>query len=63
VAVASGLKKTHVGELLTNPIYAGLLRTDEPARGEALARLAKTRASRSRQTTMTRLDVEEELAR
>jgi DNA invertase Pin-like site-specific DNA recombinase len=31
VAVATGLKKTHVGELLTNPIYAGRLRTGEPA--------------------------------
>ncbi len=31
VAVATGLAKTHVGELLTNPIYAGRLRTGEPA--------------------------------
>lgn len=31
VAAATGLAKTHVGELLTNPIYAGRLRTGEPA--------------------------------
>ena len=31
VAAATGLRKTHVGELLTNPIYAGRLRTGEPA--------------------------------
>ena len=31
VAAATGLAKTHVGELLTNPIYAGHLRTGEPA--------------------------------
>lgn len=31
VASATGLAKTHVGELLTNPIYAGRLRTSEPA--------------------------------
>jgi DNA invertase Pin-like site-specific DNA recombinase len=31
VARDTGLAKTHVGELLTNPIYAGRLRTGEPA--------------------------------
>jgi hypothetical protein len=31
VAAAIDLAKTHVGELLTNPIYAGRLRTGEPA--------------------------------
>ncbi len=31
VAAATSLAKTHVGELLTNPIYAGRLRTGEPA--------------------------------
>ena len=31
VAAANDLAKTHVGELLTNPIYAGRLRTGEPA--------------------------------
>ncbi|HEY5435462.1 MAG TPA: hypothetical protein VIK13_09530, partial [Candidatus Limnocylindrales bacterium] len=31
VAAATDLAKTHVGELLTNPIYAGRLRTGEPA--------------------------------
>jgi DNA invertase Pin-like site-specific DNA recombinase len=31
VAMATGLAKTHVGEVLTNPIYAGRLRTGEPA--------------------------------
>jgi DNA invertase Pin-like site-specific DNA recombinase len=31
VATATGLAKTHVGEILTNPIYAGRLRTGEPA--------------------------------
>jgi Resolvase, N terminal domain len=31
VAGATALKKTHVGEILTNPIYAGRLRTGEPA--------------------------------
>ena len=30
-AAATGLAKTHVGEILTNPIYAGRLRTGEPA--------------------------------
>ena len=31
VASATGLRKTHVAEILTNPIYAGRLRTGEPA--------------------------------
>ena len=31
VAAQTGLAKTHVGELLTNPIYAGRLRTGETA--------------------------------
>lgn len=31
VATQTGLAKTHVGELLTNPIYAGKLRTGEAA--------------------------------
>lgn len=31
VAAATDLAKTHVGEVLTNPIYAGRLRTGEPA--------------------------------
>ena len=31
VAAQTGLAKTHVGELLTNPIYAGRLRTGEVA--------------------------------
>jgi hypothetical protein len=31
VAAQTGLAKTHVSEVLTNPIYAGGLRTDEPA--------------------------------
>jgi len=31
VAAATGLAKTHVGEVLTHPIYAGRLRTGEPA--------------------------------
>jgi DNA invertase Pin-like site-specific DNA recombinase len=31
VAGQTGLAKTHVGEILTNPIYAGQLRTGEPA--------------------------------
>lgn len=31
VAAATDLAKTHVGELLANPIYAGRLRTGEPA--------------------------------
>ena len=31
VAAQTGLAKTHVGEVLTNPIYAGRLRTGEPA--------------------------------
>jgi hypothetical protein len=31
VAAQSGLAKTHVGEILTNPIYMGRLRTGEPA--------------------------------
>jgi DNA invertase Pin-like site-specific DNA recombinase len=31
VAGATALKKTHVGEILTNPIYAGRLRTGEAA--------------------------------
>ena len=31
VATQTGLAKTHVGELLTNPIYAGRLRTGEAA--------------------------------
>jgi len=31
VAGATALKKTHVGEILTNPIYAGRLRTGEQA--------------------------------
>ena len=29
VAAATGLKETHVGEILTNPVYAGRLRTGE----------------------------------
>jgi Recombinase len=36
VAAAKGLKKTHVGELLTNPTYAGRLRTGEPAGVDAI---------------------------
>ncbi len=31
VAAATNFKKTHVAEILTNPIYAGRLRTGEPA--------------------------------
>jgi hypothetical protein len=31
VAAQTGLAKTHVSEVLTNPIYAGRLRTGEPA--------------------------------
>jgi DNA invertase Pin-like site-specific DNA recombinase len=31
VAVATGLARAHVAEILTNPIYAGRLRTGEPA--------------------------------
>jgi hypothetical protein len=31
VAAQIGLRKTHVAEILTNPIYAGRLRTGEPA--------------------------------
>jgi DNA invertase Pin-like site-specific DNA recombinase len=31
VAAQTGLAKTHVGEVLTNPIYMGRLRTGEPA--------------------------------
>ena len=31
VAARTGLAKTHVGEILTNPIYMGRLRTGEPA--------------------------------
>ena len=31
VAAQTNLAKTHVGEILTNPIYAGQLRTGEPA--------------------------------
>jgi hypothetical protein len=31
VAAETGLAKTHVGEILTNPIYMGQLRTGEPA--------------------------------
>jgi DNA invertase Pin-like site-specific DNA recombinase len=31
VAAQTGLAKTHVGEILTNPIYTGRLRTGEPA--------------------------------
>jgi len=31
VAAQTGLAKTHVGEILTNPIYIGQLRTGEPA--------------------------------
>ena len=31
VAAQTGLAKTHVGEILTNPIYMGQLRTGEPA--------------------------------
>jgi hypothetical protein len=31
VAAQTGLAKTHVGEILTNPIYMGHLRTGEPA--------------------------------
>jgi hypothetical protein len=31
VAAQTGLAKTYVGEILTNPIYAGRLRTGEPA--------------------------------
>jgi hypothetical protein len=31
VAAQTGLAKTHVGEVLTNPIYMGQLRTGEPA--------------------------------
>jgi hypothetical protein len=31
VAAQTGLAKTHVGEILTNPIYAARLRTGEPA--------------------------------
>ncbi len=31
VALATGLKEAHVAEILTNPVYAGRLRTGEPA--------------------------------
>jgi len=31
VAAQTGLAETHVGEVLTNPIYMGQLRTGEPA--------------------------------
>jgi DNA invertase Pin-like site-specific DNA recombinase len=54
VATAVGLKKTHVGELLTNPIYAGRLRTGEPA-GVAVivdpGLWAKVQAMRERRRT------------
>jgi Resolvase, N terminal domain len=36
VAAQTGLAKTHIGEILTNPIYMGRLRTGEPAGIEAL---------------------------
>jgi DNA invertase Pin-like site-specific DNA recombinase len=36
VAAGTGLAKTHVSEILTNPIYAGTLRTGEPAGVEAI---------------------------
>jgi DNA invertase Pin-like site-specific DNA recombinase len=56
VAVATGLAKTHVSEILTNPIYAGRLRTGEPAGVAPLidpAMWSKARTLRERRRTRT----------
>lgn len=51
-----GLSKTHVGEILTNPIYAGHLRTGEPAGVAPLVELAlfsRVQTQRERRRTRT----------
>jgi DNA invertase Pin-like site-specific DNA recombinase len=56
VAAGTGLAKTHVGELLTNPIYAGELRTGEPAGVEAIvapALYTAVQTARERRRTRT----------
>lgn len=54
VAAQTGLAKTHVGEILTNPIYAGRLRTGEPAGIAPLvdpALFSKVQTARERRRT------------
>jgi DNA invertase Pin-like site-specific DNA recombinase len=56
VAAQTGLAKTHVGEILTNPIYAGHLRTGEPAGVAPLVELAlfsRVQTQRERRRTRT----------
>lgn len=56
VAQATGLAKTHVGEILTNPIYAGRLRTGEAAGVAAIVEPAlwsKVQEMRERRRTRT----------
>jgi hypothetical protein len=54
VAAQTGLAKTHVGEILTNPIYVGLLRTGERAAVSAViepALYSKVQSARERRRT------------
>lgn len=56
VAAQTGLAKTHVGEILTNPIYAGRLRTGEPAGIAPLVELglySRVQTARERRRTRT----------
>ena len=60
VAAQTGLAKTHVAEILTNPIYAGRLRTGEPAgvaphRRAALWSAVQTMRERRRTRTPGRI--------
>ena len=56
VAAETGLRKTHVAEILTNPIYAGHLRTSEPAGIAPIispAVFTKVQTARERRRTRT----------
>ena len=56
VAAQTGLAKTHVGEILTNPVYMGRLRTGEPAGIAPLiepALFSRVQTARERRRTRT----------
>jgi DNA invertase Pin-like site-specific DNA recombinase len=56
VAAQTGLAKTHVGEVLTNPVYIGRLRTGEPAGIAPLiepALYSRVQTARERRRTRT----------
>jgi DNA invertase Pin-like site-specific DNA recombinase len=56
VAAQTGLAKTHVGEILTNPIYMGRLRTGEPAGVAPIVEAAlfsRVQTARERRRTRT----------